>query len=93
MTRFDKIQLQMMTTQRRTEYSDDQFVTLGIIPGGEQRVPIYVADLRISADWAIGGLAMSSGLHINNLFQYYYVELIGNMAPTRNFVFTLETRI
>jgi len=77
----------------RTEQIDDDFVTLGIIPQGDQRVPIYVADLRIGADWAIGGLPMTSALHINNLFQYYYVELIGNMAPTRNFVFTLETRI
>ncbi len=77
----------------RTEQIDDEFVTLGIIPQGDQRVAIYVADLRIGADWTLGGLPMTSTFHVNNLFQYYYVELIGNMAPTRNFVFTLETRI
>jgi outer membrane receptor protein involved in Fe transport len=77
----------------RTEQIDDQFVTLGIIPQGDRRVPIYVADLRLGAVWSIAGLPMTSSLQINNLFQYYYVELIGNMAPTRNFVFTVETRI
>jgi outer membrane receptor for ferrienterochelin and colicins len=76
-----------------SERIDDSFVTLGIIPGGDHRVPITVVDLRIGADWSLGTLPFTSSLHVNNLFQYYYVELIGNMAPTRNYVLTLETRI
>jgi iron complex outermembrane receptor protein len=76
-----------------SERIDDAFVTLGIIPGGEERVPITVVDVRIAADWKLGSLGVTSGFHVNNLFQYYYVELIGNMAPLRNYAFTLETRI
>ncbi len=76
----------------RIERIDDSFVTLGIIPGGDQRVSITVVDLRIGADWTLGRIPITSALHVNNLFQYYYVELIGNIAPTRNYVLTLETR-
>lgn len=76
-----------------SERIDDAFVTLGIIPGGDQRVPITVVDVRVAADWRLGDLELTSAFHVNNLFQYAYVELIGNMAPTRNFVFTLDTRI
>ncbi len=28
---------------------------------------------------------------INNLFNYYYVEMIGNMAPLRNYSLVLST--
>ena len=76
----------------RIERIDDEFVLLGIIPRGDERVPIAVADVRVSADWSFAGLPVTSAFLVNNLFQYYYVELIGNIAPTRNYVFTLETR-
>src|ERR1051326_2316053 len=74
----------------RIERIDDDFVTLGIIPGGDERVPITVVDARIGADWSFAGLPLTSAVHVNNLFQYYYVELIGNIAPVRNYVLTLE---
>jgi iron complex outermembrane receptor protein len=77
----------------RIDRIDDSFVTLGIIPGGDERVPIYVVDVRAGADWTMGGLPVTAVLQVNNLLQYYYVELIGNVAPTRNVVLTLETRI
>ncbi len=76
----------------RIERIDDSFVTLGIIPGGDERVPITVVDVRAGADWTLAGLPITTVLHLNNILQYYYVELIGNIAPVRNVVLTLETR-
>jgi len=76
----------------RVERIDDEFVTLGIISQGDQRVPIYVTDLRVIADWGFAGLPIVSSFHVNNLFGYHYVELIGNIAPIRNYVVTLEAK-
>ncbi len=64
----------------------------GIIVDGDQRVPIYVADLRLGADFTLFGVPAAADLHVNNLFRYNYVELIGNMMPLRNYVFVLELR-
>jgi len=76
----------------KTERIDEEFISLGIVPGGSERVNVYVTDVRLGADWKFAGLPMISIFHVNNLFQYYYVDLIGNLAPTRNYVLTLETK-
>lgn len=72
---------------------DEEFVTLGIIPQGDERVPIYVTDVRAGVDWSLGNVSMKTLLQVNNVFQYYYVELIGNVAPLRNYVLTLEATL
>jgi iron complex outermembrane receptor protein len=64
----------------------------GIVVDGDQRVPIYVTDLRLGADFDLFGLPGSADLHVNNLFRYNYIELIGNMMPPRNYVLVLELR-
>jgi iron complex outermembrane receptor protein len=69
---------------------DEEFAVLGIIRQGEKRVPAYVTDLHLRTDWIFAGLPLSSSFHVNNLFNYNYVELIGNIAPIRNFVLTVE---
>jgi outer membrane receptor for ferrienterochelin and colicins len=76
----------------QVEKIDQEFVTLGIIKDGDVVVPIKVVDLRFGADFTSAGIPLNATFNVNNLFQYYYVELIGNMAPIRNFVLTLETR-
>jgi outer membrane receptor protein involved in Fe transport len=76
----------------KIERIDEEFVTLGIIKDGDVVVPISVADLRFGADFSAMGIPMNATFNVNNLFGYNYVELIGNMAPLRNFVLTLETR-
>lgn len=77
----------------KVERIDEEFVTFGIITQGDKRVPIYVTDLRLSVDWAFVDLPFTSSFHVNNLFGYHYVELIGNIAPIRNYVVTLEARL
>ncbi len=76
----------------RIERIDDELVDAGVIPDGDQRVPIYVTDVRLGADFSITGIPLSASLIVNNLFQHNYVELIGNVMPPRTYVLVLESR-
>lgn len=76
----------------RMERIDDEFVRLGIVRDGDQRVAAYVTDVRASADFTTLGIPLSATLNVTNIFQYYYVELIGNLMPPRNTVLVLEWR-
>jgi iron complex outermembrane receptor protein len=76
----------------RIERIDDELVQAGVIPDGDQRVPIYVTDVRLGADLAWIGIPLSVSLNVNNLFQHNYVELIGNVMPPRTYVLVLESR-
>ncbi|MBI3363546.1 MAG: TonB-dependent receptor [Ignavibacteriae bacterium] len=75
----------------RTERIDDELVFSGTVPDGDQRVEIYVTDVRVSAELRFAGLSITSTFHVNNLFQYYYTDFIGNLGPTRNYVLSVET--
>ena len=77
----------------RVERIDDEFVTLGIVKNGDERVATYVTDLRFGADFSRVNFPLTVQLNINNIFQYNYVELIGNIAPPRNIVLTLEAKL
>lgn len=74
----------------RIERIDENLVRLAPIIDGEQRVPIKVVDLRFSYDLIDEGLPVRVGLNVNNLLNYNYVELIGNLAPVRSFTLTLD---
>jgi len=69
----------------RVERVDEEFVQLGIVRNGDARVPIYVTDLRAAVHFSEFGIPCDVGVTVNNLFQYNYVELIGNLGPIRNF--------
>ncbi len=77
----------------RIERIDDELVDAGVIPDGDQRVPIYVTDIRFAADLAFAGIPLSVSFNVNNLFQHNYVELIGNVMPPRTYVLVLESRL
>ena len=74
----------------RVEEIDDNLIKLAPITNGEQRVPIYITDVRIAATLLEFGLPFRASLNINNLLNYNYVELVGNMAPPRHIVLTFE---
>jgi iron complex outermembrane receptor protein len=76
----------------RIERIDDELVDAGVIPDGDQRVPIYVTDIRVGADLSPVGIPLSVSLIVNNVFQHNYVELIGNIMPPRTYVLVLESR-
>ena len=73
------------------ENYDKQLVQLGIVKNGDQRVPAYVTDVRAGVDLTSAGFPLSATFIVNNFFNYYYVEMIGNMAPMRNYSLVLST--
>ncbi len=74
----------------RVEKIDDELVNLGTVPDGDKRVDIYVLDARIGARLFNYNIPCRLFLNVNNLLNYNYVELIGNIAPLRNYSFNLE---
>ena len=73
------------------ENYDRQLVQLGIVRNGNERVPAYITDVRGGVDLSSIGVPLDVDLVINNLFNYYYVEMIGNMTPLRNFMLVVST--
>jgi outer membrane receptor for ferrienterochelin and colicins len=71
----------------RVEEIDDlsKFIT-----DGNQRVAIYLLDLRAGYNFITLNFPGRLFLNFNNVLNYYYVELIGNMAPVRNASLSLE---
>ncbi|HUI10234.1 MAG TPA: TonB-dependent receptor [Bacteroidota bacterium] len=77
----------------RIERIDDQLVDAGVIPDGDQRVPIYVTDVRGAVEFTLGGVPLAASLIVNNVFQHNYVELIGNVMPPRTYMIAIESRL
>jgi outer membrane receptor for ferrienterochelin and colicins len=71
----------------RIEEIDD--LSKFIIDGG-QRVEVFVVDLRAGYNFIFSNVPGRIFLNLNNALNYYYVELIGNMAPIRNLSLSLE---
>lgn len=76
----------------RVDRIDDELVDAGIVPDGDERKAIVVADVRIGADFSIADFPFTATLNIKNVFQHNYVELIGNMMPPRSYVLALEAK-
>ena len=74
----------------RVDAIDENLVRLAPIIDGDTRVPIYVNDIRVIANLASFGVPLKASFNVNNLFRYNYVELIGNIAPIRNYVLSVE---
>lgn len=69
----------------RVEEIDDDLVNLGIVTDGELRVPVYLTDINLSFKLIFVGLPVEIYLNIKNIFNYNYIELIGNLRPIRNY--------
>ncbi|MEP7234610.1 MAG: TonB-dependent receptor, partial [Ignavibacteriota bacterium] len=62
------------------------------VPNGDARVAAYIWDARISYSASgILGLPVKFSFQVQNLLNYYYVEIVGNIAPIRNFTLRVET--
>ncbi|MBD3411186.1 MAG: TonB-dependent receptor [Ignavibacteriales bacterium] len=57
---------------------------LVVVPDGDLRVAIYSLDLRVGASLAGVGVPARVNLNAKNVFNYRYVEMIGNLAPPRS---------
>lgn len=76
----------------RIEEIDEEFVTLGIVKDGGERKETVVTDARVVLDLTELHLPFTLTANVNNLFQYHYVDIIGNLAPIRNCMVTVEGR-
>ena len=74
----------------RVEKIDNELVDLGVVPDGNQRVEIFVMDARLGVNLFSLNLPGRIFFNAANLFNYNYVELIGNLAPIRNFSLSTE---
>ncbi|HEY6950788.1 MAG TPA: TonB-dependent receptor [Bacteroidota bacterium] len=74
----------------RVEAIDENLVRFAPIVDGDQRVAIKVADLRVFYDLTAAALPVRVGINVTNVFNYHYVELIGNLAPIRLVSFTID---
>jgi iron complex outermembrane receptor protein len=77
----------------KIENIDWELVDLGIIPDGDVRVPVYVTDLHIAADWSSFGLPVTSAVHVENIFQYYYTDFLANLAPLRHIILSVDLKL
>jgi len=59
----------------------------------DERVAAHIFDTRISTEINLANIPLQMSFQINNLFQYHYVDLIGSIAPIRNFIITFETKL
>jgi iron complex outermembrane receptor protein len=71
----------------RVEEIDDELVDLGIVVDGDLRVPIYTTDVNLGYNFNTYGLPLNIYLIVKNIFNYNYVELIGNIRKIRNYSF------
>ncbi|RJP68092.1 MAG: TonB-dependent receptor [Ignavibacteriales bacterium] len=74
----------------RVEEIDNEIIDLGVVIDGDKRVPVYVWDARIGYTFIINYLPFKLNLNANNLLNYNYVEMIGNLSPIRNISLSLE---
>lgn len=69
------------------EEIDEELIDLGIVVDGDVRVPVFTTDLNLSYDFLSLGFPLSIYLNAKNIFNYNYVELIGNVRPLRSYSF------
>ena len=74
----------------RVEAIDERLVILAPIVQGDYRVPIKLLDVRASYGLNELGPPFRIGLNVNNVLNYSYVELIGNLSPVRTYILSIE---
>lgn len=74
----------------RVKEIDTELIDLGIVKNGDKRVPIVVSNLGINYTLLTFFSPVRLNLTVNNIFNYNYVEIIGNLAPVRNITLGAE---
>ncbi|MCX8056338.1 MAG: TonB-dependent receptor [Ignavibacteria bacterium] len=74
----------------RLETIDEDLILLGIVKDGDLREHVFLTDFHLSLDLISFKLPLRFYFTINNLFNYNYIEMIGNLGAIRSFSFTLE---
>ena len=72
----------------------DTTLAVLVVKDGDARVPISVFDARIAYTLTSPGIPETLlTFQVSNLFNYYYVEIVGNMAPLRRYSLQIQTHI
>ena len=71
----------------KVEEIDEELIDLGIVVDGDLRVPVYTTDLKLGYNFIKMRFPLNVYLNIKNIFNYNYVELIGNIRQIRNYSF------
>ncbi len=74
----------------KVEEIDWELVEFGLVKDGDARVDIYVLDLRGGVNLFSLNIPGRVFLNFNNILNYNYVEMIGNLSPIRNYSLSLE---
>lgn len=74
----------------RIETIDEDLVSLGIVKDGDLRDKVLITDYHLSFDLVHLRVPLRIFFTINNVFNYNYVEMIGNLGPIRSFSLSLE---
>lgn len=74
----------------RIEELDTELVELGLVPDGEERVAVYVLDLFAAYNLTSFGVPINVTINAKNIFNYNYIEVIGNLSPIRNVSLGIE---
>lgn len=77
----------------RVERIDDRISALNVVEDADARVATHVVDARaIVKLQSLFDVPLSCTLNVKNALDYYYVEILGNLAPTRSITLQVETR-
>lgn len=76
----------------RIEEIDNALVEppLALVVDGDKRVPVYVTDITAGYNFLLWNIPAKIYLNARNIFNYNYVEFIGNIAPIRNISLSTE---
>ncbi|MDP4229346.1 MAG: TonB-dependent receptor [Bacteroidota bacterium] len=75
-----------------SKYESVDSILIKQVPDGDARVNAYIWDVRLGyAMHGLFGMPVIFSLQVQNLLNYYYVEIVGNIAPIRNFSLRVET--
>jgi outer membrane cobalamin receptor len=72
----------------RVEEIDDQLSR--VVADAQSRVEVFVTDISLGANLFQIGMPGRINFVLNNIFNYNYVEMIGNISPIRNISVNLD---
>jgi outer membrane receptor for ferrienterochelin and colicins len=75
----------------RVERIDDRITALNVVEDADARVAMHVVDARAIIKLKdLFDIPLRCTFNINNALDYYYVEILGNLAPTRSLSLQIE---
>ncbi|MBL7999785.1 MAG: TonB-dependent receptor [Candidatus Kapabacteria bacterium] len=78
----------------RWENVEERVTQYNLVANADVRVPIHVVDARLIWDFnKSSALPVRASLNVKNLFDYYYVDSIGNLGLTRQLTIQFDARL